>query len=522
MAFWVVTTVKSPIDSVKKSISRQFSTAGKCMKISELLGTFDLHALCGKRKHEKFPAPSMMKLLLFMRLKGIKFQTRLLRYLEKNSEDAKNLGFRELPDQRTLSHFMRHIMSNSEWVYLNSIIDHIEKCTEKFGVSLDMGVKKAKVKRKFCRKTFHNRKNRKLDEICRFARKKIYPRIDFNLGKNSVYMKNKFIDLLLSAGTNNDFAENTSNKLNAKSVTMPNADTFLYHVKKSGKKRTMTEKFSEASDFLWNETKACNLFRNRKHMVSIDYTYIPFYGDRSTSMVVGKKPEKGTSFGFCFATLNVIEAGRRMTLDAVPVGTFDSMDRVVERLLKTARKKIKISCVCLDRGFFSADVIKKIDSMGFKFIMPAIRNEKIKRLMESMPVPYAITDYEMGDCTFNLVFAEGKKDREGNRMKICFATNIGAKGNNRNLAENLVFRYNKRWGIETSYRVIGDFRARTTSVNYLVRLFYFMFSVIVYNLWVVANALIILSLLKREICKPVVPTKFFCSFLLPFVLSVDT
>nr|WP_255291467.1 hypothetical protein [Natrinema sp. CBA1119] len=50
--------------------------------------------------------------------------------------------------------------------------------------------------------------------------------------------------------------------------------------------------------------------------------------------------------------------------------------------------------------------------------------------------------------------------------------------------------FRRRWGIETSYRQIGDFLPRTSSPTFSVRLFYFLFAVAMYNLWILANVLV--------------------------------
>jgi IS4 transposase len=72
--------------------------------------------------------------------------------------------------------------------------------------------------------------------------------------------------------------------------------------------------------------------------------------------------------------------------------------------------------------------------------------------------------------------------------------------------------YSKRWGIETSYRVKKDFRPKTTSKNYIIRLFYFLFSVCLYNLWELVN--IILDLIERIDSKtPVIAAKLFGTIL---------
>ncbi|MGQ9514977.1 MAG: hypothetical protein ACUVTL_08035 [Thermoproteota archaeon] len=44
-----------------------------------------------------------------------------------------------------------------------------------------------------------------------------------------------------------------------------------------------------------------------------------------------------------------------------------------------------------------------------------------------------------------------------------------------------------RWGIETSYRMVRKFLAKTTSKLYNVRKLYFYLAILLYNLWVLLN-----------------------------------
>jgi IS4 transposase len=50
--------------------------------------------------------------------------------------------------------------------------------------------------------------------------------------------------------------------------------------------------------------------------------------------------------------------------------------------------------------------------------------------------------------------------------------------------------YRRRWGLETSYRTVGEILSKTTSPTFSVRLFYFLFAVALYNLWVLVNLLL--------------------------------
>jgi putative transposase len=100
------------------------------------------------------------------------------------------------------------------------------------------------------------------------------------------------------------------------------------------------------------------------------------------------------------------------------------------------------------------------------------------------------------------------KDKEG--IKRAFATNLDVEEKE---AFELFDLYSKRWGIETSYRVKGEFKPKTTSKNYVVRLFYFLFSVCLYNLWVLASIFIGAVIGRFSLKKPLITAKFFGTLL---------
>jgi IS4 transposase len=171
-------------------------------------------------------------------------------------------------------------------------------------------------------------------------------------------------------------------------------------------------------------------------------------------------------------------------------------------LVSYTRGIIPIDTVYLDRGFFHAKVIDVLKDHHVKFLMVAVRNEKVKKLLDEHDHG-TILEYTMGDSTtFKLAIT--KKDGK----KHAFATNLNV-GYKRRLTY-LYKLYGKRWGIETSYRVMDhDFKARTTSKKYVIRLFYFLFCVLLYNLWVLANILLCDVLLKFIPKKLLVTSKHF-------------
>jgi len=73
----------------------------------------------------------------------------------------------------------------------------------------------------------------------------------------------------------------------------------------------------------------------------------------------------------------------------------------------------------------------------------------------------------------------------------------------------VINRYSRRWGIENFYKSIKDFLALTTSKDFTVRLFYFGFAVLLYNMWLQVDLLVQLSLDIGHRYKPRVTAKWF-------------
>jgi len=230
-------------------------------------------------------------------------------------------------------------------------------------------------------------------------------------------------------------------------------------------------------------------------------------------MVVGKEPDSGTSKCYKFATVNIVEPGKRFTLLALPIGPFDNKEQILSKLLSYATQRIKIRRVYVDRGFFDSNAIKVFERFHLKYLMPATQISTVKEMLEIAPSPSIITDFEMKDVIFNLVVVE-EELKDGSKVKRAFATNEEYSENDVNLAERLFLQYGKRWGVETSYRIKKhSFLPKTTSKNYLIRLFYFMFSVLLYNLWILADALIWLSLFGKLGDDHLVTSKLFGTIL---------
>ncbi|KXA90771.1 hypothetical protein AKJ57_03765 [candidate division MSBL1 archaeon SCGC-AAA259A05] len=136
----------------------------------------------------------------------------------------------------------------------------------------------------------------------------------------------------------------------------------------------------------------------------------------------------------------------------------------------------------MDREFFTVDCIKAIKKRKVKFLMPVTKNDRVKKEMEEGH--RRVVDFEYGvhredPVNFNLGIVENDKEE----VKT-FATNHDVE---KDELEKLFDMYSLRWGVETSYRVKHQFRAKTRTKYYEPRIFLFLFSVCLYNLWVLVN-----------------------------------
>ncbi len=486
--------------TIEQEIYKTFETfkEKKNIKIVDFLKAFDITSCqgCNYRKI-KYPYETLLKLILFQKLKGIRFHTKLTKYLRQNPSEKFKLGFTETPDRTQIGYFVNHILDDETKDLINFAISKIENISEKFNILLDVKTFQTEQPEKETKERNHYyQKNDKTKEICRLFKRRFAPFINLNLNNNTLYKKNQFINLLIHMGMTKDFAENGSKTYKElRGFNNPDADTLLYHLKNYPDIKDLHRMFTTLFEIVWEMTRKINLFDSRTHYdVAVDFTEWYFYGDRSAPMVVGKEPERGTSKCYKFATINVVESGKRFTLLALPVGPFERKEEILRTLLTYVLERIKIRRVYVDRGFCDSYSIKVFNSLHLKYLMPCSQYSTVRDILKITSAPSIITDFEMKDVTFNLVIVE-KEGENGKKEKRAFATSETFEENDVSLAERLFLLYGKRWGIETSYRVKKhSYLPKTTSKNYLIRLFYFMLSVLLYNLWILADILIWLAL----------------------------
>lgn len=251
------------------------------VKITEFLKIFNCSIFQNKKYRSiDFTYESLIKLILFKQIKGIKFQTQLERYLKRHPKEKYALGFSKTPDQTTISYFLNHILDKDTKILIDFTADKIIEVSEKFGILFDVNTFEPEKPKKITKdRNQRLQKNDKTREICRLFKKRLSPFVDLHQHHNVKYSKNTLLDLLIHLGLSQDFAENGSKIFKELKKEGPDADTLLYHLKKYDNIDELQEMFVRLFEVIWQMSKQANLFDTRKRVdVAIDYTEWFFYG----------------------------------------------------------------------------------------------------------------------------------------------------------------------------------------------------------------------------------------------------
>ncbi len=483
----------------------------KNISIAEYLNKLELSFLHEVNYRKiKFSYESLIKLIIFQKLKGIKFQTQLIKYLKKHPRERYQLGLQKTPNQRTISHFTTHILVNHEKELITFIVKTIEEISDKFGFLPDIKLPQLPTPKKFQKdSSIAKLKKQKTYEITRLFKKRFVSIINLNLHHNTKYTKKEFIDLLIHMCKTKDFAENGSRSLKVERERVPQGGTLRYHLHNYNNTDQIKRMFDTMLEMNWQVAKKMNLF-NRPVDVGIDFTDIPFYGDKNAPMIVEKQPGDGTTHCYRFATITIVDRNKRFVLRAVPYGKFDNKERILHQLLSYSLQRIKIRRLYADRAFFTTSCIEIFKRYHIKFIIPASENNRVKKLLEIMDASSMVRDYEMKNTHFHIAIA---KDEQ--MVSRAFATNIEFNEQDVGFSNYLFNLYGKRWGVETTYRVLKHtFWAKTTSKNYYIRLFYFLFACLLYNLWILGDVIICMAVFGKYQKTYVVASKHFIAILL--------
>ena len=118
----------------------------------------------------------------------------------------------------------------------------------------------------------------------------------------------------------------------------------------------------------------------RKVILAIDFSDKIFYGNKNNSNTIGSKGGKQV-----LRFIQLSSCNPNYFLNSFKVNPFTNDKKLlINALISSFRaifSKTKIDLVLLDRGFFSKEVINYFCLNNLDFLMPAIKNKQIKKLI---------------------------------------------------------------------------------------------------------------------------------------------
>jgi len=319
------------------------------------------------------------------------------------------------------------------------------------------------------------------------------------LAPNSIVGNIQVANVIKTAAMTQDFLENTTRKLGNK----PNADIIFKRIKECDIQKLKLA-FIFILEFMIKNVK--QKFNRREWILAIDTHYEPFYGKYNDKWIHGYKPKgcKDCNGSYCYITIAIVIGNAKFTLLALPLHLGDDKAELTEKLTAIAKKHFKIRIILLDRGFDGGNIVRKFNETDIKYIIFCRKNDKVKEFFEKIPSFSHKYFYDKIGWTENkstqkepakYLIIRDYVDvfRTWKIYDWAFITNLS-----NTKAISYVHLYMKRWCIENTYKQFNAFKIKTASVDFIVRYFFFLFRVLLYNLWKFYNLVSGLSTKFKE------------------------
>lgn len=212
-----------------------------------------------------------------------------------------------------------------------------------------------------------------------------------------------------------------------------------------------------------------------------DITEDNFYGKSSGLYIHGWTGERGIVGKIRYLVVAILYRNQTIPfyLEILPVGAFkaESLGKAVEYCNSLG---LKVKYITLDRGFYSGDVVDTLQLSKMKYLIFAPKNKFIK---------FAL-DKTKDDCIIlhDIKYTKNKSTHYAISDHVLLHNHLGydwafATDINFDDLTKYVSLYKKRWNIETMFRVHDEAKIKSKSIRSVVRLFYFIISMLLLLVW---------------------------------------
>jgi len=231
------------------------------------------------------------------------------------------------------------------------------------------------------------------------------------------------------------------------------------------------------------------LVPGKSYQFAIDFTNDPYYGEivgTNDGFVIKSKMEDSTTTFYSYVSLYITTKGQRLTLAVFPVKKGVSKVEYIQKFLAIINDlDVNIIVLCLDRGFYSNEVLSFLQSEKIPHIVPVKKHGKdLKKILRGNHSRYAQYTMMGTKEPLNLTLAidvhylQGKNKKFGNINLGYVVYGIDWKPRKVHLI------YKKRFAIESSYRMRNIVKAKTCSRNVVIRYLLTIVSFLLKNIWV--------------------------------------
>jgi hypothetical protein len=208
--------------------------------------------------------------------------------------------------------------------------------------------------------------------------------------------------------------------------------------------------------------------------ILLDGHDVMFYG-KVTNGIVGTKPKDGSHRAFKYLAAYTTSEPHSI-VDVMPLFDGSTTDPAIS-LIGCLMKDYVIDMVIMDGEFYLAELIDFLSRNGIEFTCRRTNTNNIRELNVLYDEPYR--------------YETKVKRGEGNEINLSYwlyrCKGIGGDfylvSSIKTAPKKLRMLYKTRWNIETGFRDVNGVKAKTTTRDMFVRLFLYVVSCIIYNLW---------------------------------------
>ena len=359
-------------------------------------------------------------------------------------------------------------------------------------------------------------------EVLDLTIKTLTEHLDLKVESNQ-YSQQDIWRVLVNSSAQATTVEDTTRKLKHS----PCANTVRGHIKRGLLTTTSLETLEDDLNHLLGAHLPPRI-RGFNHRIAIDLVLFPYYGKPSEDPgeIRRSKADRGTTRFHCYATAYLIKKDKRVTIALTYVQAEDTILDVLRRILARIEETgVGIKRLYLDRGFYAVEVIRFLKAQPFPSVIPAkVSGKRIKSLCrgrKSYRTSYKVVSPVYGSEEVDLwIVCRYSKGRRGlHKLEHLPYVVIG------NLScplANVPKEHRGRFGVESSYRMMNQARARTTSRDPKYRLLLVGLALALLNIWVILKWLVLGVPRKggRWVKDDILPLSLFRDFIVEAVRAI--